>query len=110
MNRSARGEKNAERSMENVFRLWHEVVGRRQDLKLIATSVTTDAEKFSDFFGNVPICVIPRRPFPVEPFFSKASAEDYVDAAVKQSIQIHLGAENGNYSEYGISAASNCLR
>ena len=86
---------NDERSMKNVFRLLHEVVGRRQDLKLIVTSATTDAEKFSDLFGNVPIFVIHGRPFPVEPFFRKASVEDYVDAAVKQSIQIHLGAGDG---------------
>ncbi len=62
-----------------------------------------DADKFSDFFGNVPIFRIPGRTFPVESFFSKASVEDYVDAAVKQSIQIHLGAGEGllfliNYS------------
>ncbi|CAF1367050.1 unnamed protein product, partial [Rotaria sordida] len=34
--------------------------------------------------------------FPVEVFFSKACIEDYVDAAVKQSIQIHLGADDGD--------------
>jgi pre-mRNA-splicing factor ATP-dependent RNA helicase DHX38/PRP16 len=54
-----------------------------------------DADKFSDFFGNVPIFIIPGRTFPVEPFFSKACVEDYVDAAVKQSIQVHLGAGDG---------------
>ena len=75
--------------------LLREVVARRQDLKLIVTSATMDSEKFSDFFGNVPIFIIPGRTFPVEPFFSKACVEDYVDAAVKQSIQIHLGAGDG---------------
>lgn len=58
-----------------------------------------DSEKFSDFFGNVPIFVIPGRTFPVEAFFSKACVEDYVDAAVKQSIQIHLGAADGQSSD-----------
>lgn len=87
--------------IEKNFLLFHrllrEVVSRRQDLKLIVTSATMDAEKFSDFFGNVPIFIIPGRTFPVEPFFSKACVEDYVDAAVKQSIQIHLGAGDGLY-------------
>ncbi|CAF3769162.1 unnamed protein product [Rotaria sp. Silwood1] len=87
-----------ERSLNTdvLFGLLREVVSRRQDLKLIVTSATMDAEKFSDFFGNVPIFIIPGRTFPVEPFFSKACVEDYVDAAVKQSIQIHLGAGDGD--------------
>ncbi len=76
--------------------LLREVVSRRQDLKLIVTSATMDSDKFSDFFGNVPIFIIPGRTFPVEPFFSKACVEDYVDAAIKQSIQIHLGAADGD--------------
>jgi len=87
-----------ERSLNTdvLFGLLREVVSRRQDLKLIVTSATMDADKFSDFFGNVPIFVIPGRTFPVEAFFSKASVEDYVDAAIKQSIQIHLGAADGD--------------
>lgn len=75
--------------------LLREVISRRQDLKLIVTSATMDSEKFSEFFGNVPIFIIPGRTFPVESFFGKTCVEDYVDAAVKQSIQIHLGAGDG---------------
>ncbi|CAF4807274.1 unnamed protein product, partial [Rotaria magnacalcarata] len=87
-----------ERSLNTdvLFGLLREVVSRRQDLKLIVTSATMDSEKFSDFFGNVPIFIIPGRTFPVESFFSKACVEDYVDAAVKQCIQIHLGAADGD--------------
>ncbi|CAF4372713.1 unnamed protein product [Rotaria socialis] len=87
-----------ERSLNTdvLFGLLREVVSRRQDLKLIVTSATMDSEKFSDFFGNVPIFIIPGRTFPVESFFSKACVEDYVDAAVKQCIQIHLGAGDGD--------------
>ena len=32
-----------------------QVVARRNDLKLIVTSATMDSDKFSDFFGNVPV-------------------------------------------------------
>ncbi|VEL14800.1 unnamed protein product [Protopolystoma xenopodis] len=74
-----------------------QVVGRRNDLKLIITSATMDAEKFSQFFGDCPIFRIPGRTFPVDVQFSKTSVMDYVDAAVKQTIQVHLGAgEDGN--------------
>ena len=55
-----------------------------------------DSDKFSQFFGNVPIFQIPGRTFPVETFFSKTTVEDYVDAGVKQTIQIHLGAPDGD--------------
>jgi pre-mRNA-splicing factor ATP-dependent RNA helicase DHX38/PRP16 len=54
-----------------------------------------DAEKFSRFFGSVPIFKIPGRTFQVEVFFSRTPQEDYVDAAVKQVLQIHLGKGPG---------------
>jgi len=56
-----------------------------------------DASKFASFFGNVPSFQIPGRTFPVETFFSKNTVEDYVDAAVKQSLQIHLMGMDGEY-------------
>jgi pre-mRNA-splicing factor ATP-dependent RNA helicase DHX38/PRP16 len=55
-----------------------------------------DSDKFSNFFGSVPIFTIPGRTFPVEVFYSKTTVEDYVDAAVKQTIQLHLGAPDGD--------------
>ncbi len=72
------------------------MVGRRQDLKLIVTSATMDSTKFADFFGNVPVFIIPGRTFPVDLMFSKNPCEDYVDSAVKQAIQVHLQPTQGN--------------
>lgn len=72
-----------------------QVVARRHDLKLIVTSATMNADKFANFFGNVPTYTIPGRTFPVEIFFSKNVVEDYVDSAVKQSMQIHLTGMKG---------------
>jgi pre-mRNA-splicing factor ATP-dependent RNA helicase DHX38/PRP16 len=54
-----------------------------------------NADKFANFFGNVPTFTIPGRTFPVEIFFSKNVVEDYVDSAVKQSMQIHLTGMKG---------------
>lgn len=48
------------------------------------------------FFGNVPTFTIPGRTFPVEILFSKNPVEDYVDAAVKQALQIHLQPPSGD--------------
>ena len=39
---------------------------------------------------------IPGRTFPVDVMFSKNVVEDYVDAAVKQAIQIHLQPPQGD--------------
>uniref|UniRef100_A0A8C0L8V2 Pre-mRNA-splicing factor ATP-dependent RNA helicase PRP16 n=1 Tax=Canis lupus dingo TaxID=286419 RepID=A0A8C0L8V2_CANLU len=87
-----------ERSLNTdvLFGLLREVVARRSDLKLIVTSATMDAEKFAAFFGNVPIFHIPGRTFPVDILFSKTPQEDYVEAAVKQSLQVHLSGAPGD--------------
>ncbi|KAJ1636504.1 Pre-mRNA-splicing factor ATP-dependent RNA helicase mog-1 [Pavlovales sp. CCMP2436] len=87
-----------ERSLNTdiLFGILKGVVSRRRDLKLIVTSATLDAEKFASFFGSVPVFTIPGRTFPVEVFWSKTPVEDYVEAAVKQAIQIHVSHGPGD--------------
>ncbi|SMN22294.1 similar to Saccharomyces cerevisiae YKR086W PRP16 DEAH-box RNA helicase involved in second catalytic step of splicing [Maudiozyma saulgeensis] len=63
---------------------------RRKDLKLIITSATMNAAKFSKFFGNAPQFTIPGRTFPVEINYSKYPVSDYVEEAVKKAVNIHL--------------------
>ncbi|KAJ1675365.1 hypothetical protein EV182_001413, partial [Spiromyces aspiralis] len=72
------------------------VIARRRDLKLIVTSATMNAQRFSDFFGNAPVFTIPGRTFPVDVLFSKTPCEDYVDSAVRQIITIHLSQPQGD--------------
>lgn len=73
-----------ERSLNTdvLFGILRKISARRSDLKLIITSATMNAERFSEFFGGVPIFRIPGRTFPVSMFFSKTNPEDYVEAAV----------------------------
>ena len=87
-----------ERSLQTevLMGLLKRVVQRRRDLKLIVTSATMNATKFSDFFGGVPIFTIPGRTFPVDVMFSKTPFEDYVEAAVKQILTIHLSHPPGD--------------
>lgn len=73
-----------------------QVVARRHDLKLIVTSATMDSNKFSSFFGNAATFQIPGRTFPVDVNFNKNEVEDYVDAAIKQVMQIHLQHPKGD--------------
>ncbi|XP_053675394.1 pre-mRNA-splicing factor ATP-dependent RNA helicase PRP16 [Anopheles nili] len=83
-------------STDVLFGLLREIVAKRRDLKLIVTSATMDAGKFSNFFGNVPNFTIPGRTFPVDVFYGKNVCEDYVDGAVKQVLQIHLQPTEGD--------------
>ncbi|KAK9727570.1 Pre-mRNA-splicing factor ATP-dependent RNA helicase PRP16 [Basidiobolus ranarum] len=87
-----------ERSLQTdvLMGLLKRIVARRRDMKLIVTSATMNAEKFSTFFGNVPIFTIPGRTFPVDVMFSKTPCEDYVDSAVKQILSIHLSHPAGD--------------
>ena len=83
-------------STDVLFGLLREVVSRRHDLKLIVTSATMNADKFAEFFGNVPVFIIPGRTFPVDVLYSRNPVEDYVDAAVKQVLQVHLQHDEGD--------------
>lgn len=63
-----------------------------------------DASKFANFFGNVPVYTIPGRTFPVDVLYAKNPVEDYVDAGVKQALQIHLMGLEGIFEDvYGVS-------
>ncbi|KAJ0038925.1 hypothetical protein Pint_23699 [Pistacia integerrima] len=83
-------------STDVLFGILKKVVARRRDFKLIVTSATLNAEKFSNFFGSVPIFHIPGRTFPVNVLYSKTPCEDYVEAAVKQAMTIHITSSPGD--------------
>ncbi|KAI4331886.1 hypothetical protein L6164_016837 [Bauhinia variegata] len=87
-----------ERSLNTdvLFGILKKVVAQRRDFKLIVTSATLNAEKFSNFFGSVPIFHIPGRTFPVNILYSKTPCEDYVEAAVKQAMTIHITSPPGD--------------
>jgi ATP-dependent RNA helicase DHX8/PRP22 len=71
-------------------------VKRRPDLKLIVTSATLDAEKFSKYFYECPIFSIPGKPYPVEILYTKEPETDYLDAAMITIMQIHLAEPPGD--------------
>ncbi|WEW58870.1 DEAH-box RNA helicase prp16 [Emydomyces testavorans] len=72
------------------------VLARRRDLKLIVTSATMNAERFSKFYGGAPEFFIPGRTFPVDIQYSRSPCEDYVDSAVKQVLAIHVSQGTGD--------------
>ncbi|TPX59462.1 hypothetical protein PhCBS80983_g02474 [Powellomyces hirtus] len=79
-----------------LFGLLKNTVKERPDLKLIVTSATLDAERFSTYFFNCPILTIPGRTFPVEILFAKEPESDYMDSALITVMQIHLSEPAGD--------------
>lgn len=63
---------------------------RDDDFRLVISSATLDAEKFSEYFDNASIFMIPGRMFPVDIFYTKAPEADYIDAVVVSILQIHI--------------------
>jgi len=79
-----------------LFGLLKKTLKRRPDLRVIVTSATLDADKFSEFFNQCPIFSIPGRTFPVEILYSREPEEDYLDAALTTVMQIHLTEPAGD--------------
>lgn len=79
-----------------LFGLLKGVIQKRKDLKVVVTSATLDAEKFSAYFFECPIFTIPGRTFPVEMLYTKEPESDYMDAALITVMQIHLTEPEGD--------------
>ncbi len=79
-----------------LFALLKKTLKRRPDLKVIVTSATLDADKFSEYFNQCPIFSIPGRTFPVEIMYSREPESDYLDAALVTVMQIHLTEPPGD--------------
>jgi len=79
-----------------LFGLLKKTLKKRPDLKLIVTSATLDAEKFSNYFNQCPIFTIPGRTYPVEILYTKEPESDYLDAALITVMQIHLSEPAGD--------------
>ena len=70
--------------------------GSGNELKIVVTSATLDADKFSSYFFKCPIFTIPGRTFPVEILYTRAPEQDYMDAALITVMQIHLTEPEGD--------------
>ena len=79
-----------------LFGLLKELLDARKDLKLIVTSATLDAQKFSTYFFDCPIFTIPGRIHPVEIMYTKEPEADYLDACIVTVMQIHLSEPAGD--------------
>ena len=70
-----------------------EVIKQRTDLKLVIMSATLDAGKFQNYFDNAPLMNVPGRTHPVEIFYTPEPERDYLEAAIRTVMQIHMCEE-----------------
>merc|ERR1719171_2935320 len=79
-----------------LFGLVKDVAKYRTNFKLIISSATIDASKFSTFFNHAPIYKIPGRMYPVDVYYTKIPEIDYISAAVQTIMQIHSIEPDGD--------------
>jgi pre-mRNA-splicing factor ATP-dependent RNA helicase DHX15/PRP43 len=70
-----------------------EVIKQRRDLKLVIMSATLDAGKFQQYFDDAPLMNVPGRTHPVEIFYTPEPERDYLEAAIRTVVQIHMCEE-----------------
>ncbi|KAI9900792.1 hypothetical protein N3K66_005054 [Trichothecium roseum] len=68
----------------------------RPDLKLLISSATMNAEKFSQYFDDAPIFNIPGRRYPVDIYYTPAPEANYLAAAITTTFQIHTTQGKGD--------------
>ncbi|XP_058221147.1 probable pre-mRNA-splicing factor ATP-dependent RNA helicase DEAH2 isoform X1 [Rhododendron vialii] len=73
-----------------LFGLLKEVLKNRPDLKLVVMSATLEAEKFQGYFCGAPLMKVPGRLHPVEIFYTEEPERDYLEAAIRTIMQIHM--------------------
>ncbi|KAJ3025529.1 UNVERIFIED_CONTAM: putative pre-mRNA-splicing factor ATP-dependent RNA helicase dhx16 [Siphonaria sp. JEL0065] len=79
-----------------LFGLVKDIARFRKDLKLLISSATMDAEKFSRYFDDAPIFNIKGRKFPVTTYYTAAPEADYLAAAITTIMTIHVKEPRGD--------------
>ena len=76
-----------------LFGLVKDIAKFRPDLKLLISSATLDAQKFSQFFDDAPILNVPGRMFEVTVHHTQNPEANYLSAAVTTVFQIHVSQD-----------------
>ena len=79
-----------------LFGLIKDIARFRDDIKIIISSATLDADKFAKYFDNAPIFNVPGRRFPVDVLYCKQPEANYLDAVVVTVLQIHVTQPEGD--------------
>ncbi|CAO3594172.1 unnamed protein product [Absidia cylindrospora] len=76
--------------------LLKEVCKKRRDLQVVVMSATLDAGKFQKYFNNAPLLNVPGRTYPVEVFYTPEPERDYLEAAIRTVLQVHVSEPEGD--------------
>ena len=79
-----------------LFGLVKDIARYRPDLKLLISSATMDAQKFSEYFDDAPILNVPGRRYSVDIHYTPQPEANYLAAAVTTVFQIHLSQPKGD--------------
>lgn len=79
-----------------LFGLVKDIARFRPDFKLLISSATMDAQKFSEYFDDAPIFNVPGRKFPVDIHYTPQPEANYLHAAVTTIFQIHTTQPRGD--------------
>ena len=83
-------------STDVLFGLVKDIARFRPDFKLLISSATMDAQKFSEYFDDAPIFNVPGRKFPVDIHYTPQPEANYLHAAVTTIFQIHTTQPRGD--------------
>lgn len=79
-----------------LLALVKDLARERPDLKLLISSATMNATKFSEYFDDAPIFNIPGRRYPVDIYYTPAPEANYLAAAITTTFQIHTTQGKGD--------------
>lgn len=79
-----------------LFGLLKDITRFRPELKLLISSATLNAKKFSEYFDDAPIYQVPGRRFEVDIHYTKQPEANYLHAAITTVFQIHTTQKKGD--------------
>ncbi|KAJ7212306.1 pre-mRNA splicing factor [Mycena pura] len=83
-------------STDVLFALVKDIARFRPELRLLISSATLDAEKFSEYFDNAPTFYVPGRQFAVDIHYTPQPEANYLHAAITTVFQIHTTQPKGD--------------
>lgn len=79
-----------------LLALIKDLARERPEMKLLISSATMNAQKFSDYFDDAPIFNIPGRRYPVDINYTTQPEADYLAACITTVFQIHATQGKGD--------------
>ncbi|KAJ7645547.1 pre-mRNA splicing factor [Mycena polygramma] len=83
-------------STDILFALVKDIARFRPELRLLISSATLDAEKFSEYFDGAPTFYVPGRQFAVDIHYTPQPEANYLHAAITTVFQIHTTQPKGD--------------